>query len=229
MGFKINLDTHHINHANSKLTITPNYPEFGIEIRYIIKNIKELSVICDRLINQNKFNYQFEESTMNTVFSARFVKQGEDIHLLDEADLFIVLNINHNLKEADLDKIDKKSPLEHQIQQQEMKDFGWRFVKTNSMTIYFYQTGKMNGSKYVKIPLRSNAILNIENNDKNCFLWSKLAYLHPCNNNHPNRVSVYNQFSNELNIGGFDFNNGFKCCDVHRFNELINLSINIFD
>ena len=30
VGFKINLDSHHINHANSKLTILPNYPEFGI-------------------------------------------------------------------------------------------------------------------------------------------------------------------------------------------------------
>ena len=30
VGFKINLDNHHINHANSKLTIIPNYPEFGI-------------------------------------------------------------------------------------------------------------------------------------------------------------------------------------------------------
>ena len=33
VGFKIMLDSHHINHANSKLTITPNFPEFGIEIR----------------------------------------------------------------------------------------------------------------------------------------------------------------------------------------------------
>ena len=37
VGFKINLDSHHFNHANSKLTITPNYPEFGIEVRYINK------------------------------------------------------------------------------------------------------------------------------------------------------------------------------------------------
>ena len=28
VGFKINLDSHHINHANSKLTITPNFKEF---------------------------------------------------------------------------------------------------------------------------------------------------------------------------------------------------------
>ena len=33
VGFKINLDSHHINHANSKLTITPSYPEFGMEVR----------------------------------------------------------------------------------------------------------------------------------------------------------------------------------------------------
>ena len=34
---------------------------------------------------------------------------------------------------------------------------------------------------------------------------------------------------NELNINGFDFTNGFKCSDVHKFNEINNLSINIFE
>ena len=77
--------------------------------------------------------------------------------------------------------------------------------------------------------MRSNAILNIQNNDKYCFIWSKLASLHPCNNNHPNRVSKYKQYFNELNIDVFDFTNGFKCSDVHKFNETNNLSINIFE
>ena len=87
----------------------------------------------------------------------------------------------------------------------------------------------MNGSNYVNRLLRSNAILNFENNDKYCFIWSILANLHPCNNNHPNRVSNYKQYFNELNINGFDFSYGFKCSDVHRFNDLKNLSINIFE
>ena len=218
----MNLDSHHINHANSKLTITPKYPEFGIEVRYINEVIKEFSVIYARLINQYKFKYR-------RVFSARFDEQDEDNQVLDETDLFINKNINHNLTESDLDKIDIKSPLERQIQQQEMKDSGWRFDKINPMTIYFYKTGELNGPDYVKIPLRSNAILNIENNDKYCFIWSIFASLHPCNNNHPNRVSNYKQYFNELNIDGFDFTNGFKCSDVHKFNELNNLSINIFE
>ena len=34
-GFKINLESHNIIHANSILTITCKYPEIGIEYRYI--------------------------------------------------------------------------------------------------------------------------------------------------------------------------------------------------
>ena len=111
VGFKINLDSHHINHAKSNLTILPDYPEFGIEFRYINKTIKELSVIYARLKNQYKFKYQ-------TVFSSRLDKQDEDNQVLDEIDLFINFNINHNLTETDIKNIDVKSPLEHHIQQQ---------------------------------------------------------------------------------------------------------------
>ena len=60
-----------------------------------------------------------------------------------------------------------------------MKDSGWRFDKIISMTIYFYKTQELNGSNYVKLPLRSNAILNIQNDDKYCFIWSILAHMFP--------------------------------------------------
>ena len=139
------------------------------------------------------------------------------------------MNINHNLTESDLDNIDVTSPLEYQKQQQKLTVSGWRIVKINSMTVYFYKTTELNGSNYVKIPLRSNAILNIENNGEYCFLWSILAYLHPCKNTHPNRVSNYRHCFNELNIQGFDFARGFKYSDVHKFNEINNLSVKIFE
>ena len=42
--FKINLDSNHINHAISKLTITPILPEIGIETRYTNEIMKELSI-----------------------------------------------------------------------------------------------------------------------------------------------------------------------------------------
>ena len=77
--------------------------------------------------------------------------------------------------------------------------------------------------------MRSKAIFNIETNDKYCFLWSILAYLHPFENSHPSRVRNYIQFFNELNIEGFDFSNGYKCSDFQRFEKVNNLSINIFE
>ena len=90
--------------------------------------------------------------------------------------MYINSNINHNSTQTtDMDNIDDKSPLELQMQQQEIKDSGWRFDKINSMTIYFYKSGEMDGSKYVKVLLRTNAILNIENNNKYSFIWSIIA------------------------------------------------------
>ena len=60
-------------------------------------------------------------------------------------------------------------------------------------------------------------------------MWSILDYLHPCANNHSNRVSNYKHYYSELNIIGFDFSNGFRCSYVHKYNELNNLTINIFE
>ena len=103
------------------------------------------------------------------------------------------MNNNHNVTESDINNIDVKSQLEHQNQIQETKETGWIFDKNNSMKKRFYKTGELKGSNYVKIPLRSNAILNIEHDDKYCLIWSILASLHLCDIDNPNRVSNYRQ------------------------------------
>ena len=51
IGFKINLESHNFNHANSLLKIQPNFPDIGIETRYINKILKEMATIYARLIN----------------------------------------------------------------------------------------------------------------------------------------------------------------------------------
>ena len=204
------------------MTITPNIQEFGIEFRYINKIVEELSVIYAGLINQYKFKY-------HTLFSASFYRLNEEDQRNNENELYINLKINNNLTESDIDNIDIRSQLEQQIQVQETKESGWIFDKINSMKISFYKTTELDGTSYVTIPLRSNAILNVQNKDKYCFSWSILASLHPCENSHPSRVNNYVQYFNEINFQNFDFTNGFRCSDVHRFNELNNLSVNIYE
>ena len=58
-----------------------------------------------------------------------------------------------------------------------------------------------------------------KNKDKYCFLWSNLAYLHPCENSHPSEVRNFIQKIVEINIEVFEFSNGFKCVDVHKFEK----------
>ena len=117
--------------------------------------MKELSVIYDRLINQYKFKY-------HTLFSASFYKINEEDQRYNEIELYKNLKINHNLTESDIDNFDVRSQLEHQIQIQEAKECGWIFDKYNSMKISFYKTEELNGISYIKIPLRSSAILNVQ-------------------------------------------------------------------
>ena len=82
------------------------YSDFGIEIRYISRIIKELATIYARLINQNKFKY-------NILFSASSYRINEEDQRSDETELFINLNIIRNLTESDINNIDINSQLEH--------------------------------------------------------------------------------------------------------------------
>ena len=52
MGFKTNLDSHKNNHPNFILSNIPFSPDFGIETKYINKNLKEMATFYNRLKNQ---------------------------------------------------------------------------------------------------------------------------------------------------------------------------------
>ena len=116
-----------------------------------------MATIYVRLKNQYKHNYQ-------TVLSATFDKQDEDIQLLDETEIVTNLKNNHNLAETDIDKIDIKSPLEHQFQQQERKDTGWKVDKNISKTVFlvlFSFNCVINFSKHTFHSLLTNLVFEI--------------------------------------------------------------------
>ena len=179
-------------------------------------------MIYSRLIGQYKFHYQ-------VVFSALIEKMNEFGYIENKIEMYISLKINHTLTKSDLDNLTINSQVESQIENQQMKESGWILDKLNSMTIYFYKTSELNGSSYVKKPLKNQALINIQNKDKYCFLWSILAHLHPCSNGHPERTSSNAEYSNELNIDGYDFTDGFKTSDAKRFETTNKLSIKIFE
>ena len=104
---------------------------------------------------------------------------------------------------------------------------GWRFDKVFSLTKYFHESTELNGSNYVKVPIRSSATLNFEIDDRFGFLCSVLAHLHPCKNSHPFECEIIHKKFFKLNNDGFDFTSGFKSNAVHRKNKLNRIPLNM--
>ena len=71
IGFKIIQESHNIYHANFLLNIIPNFPDTGIETRYINKTLTDTATIYGRLINQYKFKNHI-------ILSASFYKINEE-------------------------------------------------------------------------------------------------------------------------------------------------------
>ena len=206
---------------NSIITNTPFYEIIGIAEYHIVKIVIEMAKNYATLVNHYKFNYQI-------FLLAFFNKYGEEGEITFQIELPIISNITELLTQSYLNNIDIQWILENRIQNIEMKKSGLKCQKINSMSIKFYETGIINGSSYVKFPLRSSTLVKIKNDDKYCLVWSILASLHPCSIN-PKRVSNYRQYFIELNIERFDFTYGFKCSDMHKFEKLNKISINIFE
>ena len=80
-----------------------------------------------RLIHRYIFKHQ-------TAFSARFDKQDEDGQIPDEIETCNNLGKSRNLTENNIDNLNVRFQLEHQILNQEMNDSGWRIDKIISMT-----------------------------------------------------------------------------------------------
>ena len=87
-----------------------------------------MATIKTRLTNQYKFKN-------HTVFSAGFAKRNEANQVFDGTELYINLNNIHTLTVTNLDIKNVMFSSEEQIQNQEMKDLGWRFDKIISLIL----------------------------------------------------------------------------------------------
>ena len=179
-----------------------------------------MSLVNAKIIFQYQFKYQL-------TFLVLINKYGEDNEILSEIELPITLSITHNLTHSEKDNFNNQWTLENRIQSIGKRESGWNFQRINTMGRSFYISGELNSSSYVKRPLRSNALVNIKNDDKYCFNWSILANLYPCIIN-PNKFANYKHYFDGLNIQAFVFTNGIKCSDMHKIERINNFSISIY-
>ena len=75
----------------------------------------------------------------------------------------------------------------------------------------------MKGNSFIPLPdfiMRKKAILNMENNDQKCFLWSILRYIHSVRKN-GTRINDLRKYENDLNFKGIEFPVIIK--DIQKF------------
>ena len=94
---------------------------------------------------------------------------------------------------------------------------GWNFKEVNSLEIHTVDYKRVKGSGYIPLPdfiMRKKAIINMEDTDEKCFLWSLLRYLHPVQK-HSSRINDLREYENDLNFKGIDF--PVKLKDITKF------------
>ena len=104
---------------------------------------------------------------------------------------------------------------------------GWRFVRVIKLVLHTTRWEPLNGSSY--IPLNSylankKALINMQNEDDKCFMWSVLRALYP-KVNHPERVdNDLKSKQDSINMKGIHYPVNFRAID--RF-EIQNPNISI--
>ena len=79
---------------------------------------------------------------------------------------------------------------------------GWQIDQVTKLEIEIAQFSPIYVSSYIPLPAKlkaKKAILNVQNDDDKCFMWSVLAARHPAKHN-PNRVSNYLPYENTLDL-----------------------------
>ena len=218
--YNVMLIHHNPIDLNSELKVVGKANQY-INPTHINNIVKQLAIKYGELIRQFKFKIRFYANV-------KYLLEHED-EPSEESNHYIGVDIINLLTRLQLNDLDIMTDLDNEIENRDMEGSGWNVQGIVHLKIYFHKIHPINGMTYKKFPIRTNSILNIQNNDTYCFLWSILAAIHPVNKD-PQRVSKYKPYQNELNINDIDFTNGMRIIDIPKFEKLNNhLSINVFE
>ena len=127
------------------------------------------------------------------------------------------------------EEVNEDNELSHQIDEFEQGESGYIFDSIKKLTVKMFKYHDIRASsccKFSKSFCNSKSIVEIQNNDNYCFLWSILAHKYKVDN-HQERVSHYENHFHELDQGDIQF--PMKIKDIPTFERLNNLNINVFE
>lgn len=115
------------------------------------------------------------------------------------------------------------------LEEQVTKGSGWSLFSLIELQLFVHEYNVHNGSSYIPLPsflAHKKAIVNVRNNDEECFKWAVMAAW--CEvENHPERIHQYKDRVNELNFNGLTF--PVATTQIEKFEKMNpNVSINVY-
>ena len=109
------------------------------------------------------------------------------------------------------------------------KGSGWRFTKIINLTLHTAKWDPLNAGSYIDLPpflKDKKALINMQNEDDECFKWCVLRALYP-KDNHPERIDKNLKSKQDtLNMKGIQYPVNFR--DIDRFeSQNPNISISV--
>lgn len=106
---------------------------------------------------------------------------------------------------------------------------GFTLAAINELVVQANKYQPLHALSYIQLPkylMTKKAIINVKNNDNQCFKWAVLSALHPVDHQ-AERVSKYIKYENELNFTGIEF--PMKINQISKFERLNDsISINVY-
>ncbi|XP_053592998.1 uncharacterized protein LOC128667355 [Microplitis demolitor] len=120
----------------------------------------------------------------------------------------------------------------NKVEEFNQKDSGWSLTEITNLVVTMSKYTPLQGgtSTFVRLPRdiqMKRAVLNIENFDEYCFLWSVVAAIHLPNTGHPERTSAYPHYSAVLEYTDIKFPMTLE--QIPQFERLNDLTINVYD
>ncbi len=120
----------------------------------------------------------------------------------------------------------------HRLQDFVSHGSGWSIREILSFEIHTAAYTPLSGSSYIPTPkyiAKKKAVLNVQNGDSKCFVWSVLAALHPQKRN-GSRAANYYKYEHEISLEELEFPLSLQ--HVKKFeknNHTISISVFAFD
>ena len=120
--------------------------------------------------------------------------------------------------------------IEERIQNFNQRGSNWRFERVLSLDVHFTDFQPLRGSTFLPLPSKistKKAVINMKNNDDQCFKWSVVRALHPVEKNSERITNELKEQSERLDWSGLKFPVKLDQIVIfEKFNPQI--SINVF-